>query len=202
MVRGRGADPVRQTRRPTPRGRCAGGPQRHHVRAEHRLSVALHPKDLPPRSTVYGYLQRWTYDGTLSEIHHTLYQKCREQVDRKASPTACIIDSQSVKSAEKGGPASIPMDMMQGRKSVARSAIFWSPGHHHATRSPTRYGHHRRDETVPPSRTHSVWRLRQRQSDGAQEEGRRPYALGGERSWFSRSTRASTAQTSTVCLKL
>ena len=61
------------------------------------------PRDLPPRSTVYGYLQRWNYDGTLSKIHHTLYQKCREQVDRKASPTACVIDSQSVKSAKKKG---------------------------------------------------------------------------------------------------
>ena len=84
------------------------------------------PKDLPPRSTVNGYLQRWDYDGTLGKIHYTLYQKCREQVDREASPTACVIDSQSVKSAEKGGPASIPKGMMRGRKSVARSGIFWS----------------------------------------------------------------------------
>jgi hypothetical protein len=36
-------------------------------------------------------------------IQHALYVKCREQVEREASPTACIIDSQSVKSAEKGG---------------------------------------------------------------------------------------------------
>jgi transposase len=84
------------------------------------------PRDLPPRSTLHGYLQRWEYDGTLAKIHHALYQKCREQVDREASPTACIIDSQSVKSAEKGGPASIPKGMMRGRKSVARSGTFWS----------------------------------------------------------------------------
>lgn len=84
------------------------------------------PRDLPPRSTVYGYLQRWDYDGTLGKIHYALYQKCREQEDRKASPTACVIDSQSVKSAEKGGPISIPKGMMRGRKSVARSGISWS----------------------------------------------------------------------------
>jgi transposase len=84
------------------------------------------PRDLPPRSTLHDYLQRWDYDGTLGNIHHALYQKCREQVDREASPTACIIDSQSVKSAEKGGPASIPKVMMRGRRSVARSGIFWS----------------------------------------------------------------------------
>jgi transposase len=84
------------------------------------------PKDLPPRSTLHGYLQRWEYDGTLGRVHYALYQKCREQVDREASPTACIIDSQSVKSAEKGDPASIPKGMMRGRKSVARSGISWS----------------------------------------------------------------------------
>ena len=45
-------------------------------------------------------------DGTLDRIHHALYLKCREKAVREASPTACIIDSQSVKSAEKGGLAS------------------------------------------------------------------------------------------------
>jgi transposase len=65
------------------------------------------PKDLPPRSTVNHYFGLWSYDGTLDRIHHTLFVKCREQAEREASPTACIIDSQSVKSAEKGGPASI-----------------------------------------------------------------------------------------------
>jgi transposase len=71
------------------------------------------PKDLPPRSTVNGYFCQWGYDGTLEKIHHALYVKCREQDECEASPTACIIDSQSVKSAEKGGPASIPMGSMQ-----------------------------------------------------------------------------------------
>jgi hypothetical protein len=52
---------------------------------------------------VHGYLQRWQYDGTLANIHHALYVECRDQIGREASPTACVIDSQSVKSAEKGG---------------------------------------------------------------------------------------------------
>ena len=65
------------------------------------------PKDLPPRSTVFAYLDLWIYDGTLDRMHHALYEACREQACRDPSPTACIIDSQSVKSAEKGGPASI-----------------------------------------------------------------------------------------------
>jgi len=43
----------------------------------------------------------WEWSGTLADIHHALYVKCREQVSREASPTAAIIDSQSLKSAEK-----------------------------------------------------------------------------------------------------
>ena len=61
------------------------------------------PKDLPPRSTLFDYLDLWSWDGTLERIHHALYVKCREHEEREASPTAAIIDSQSVKSAEKGG---------------------------------------------------------------------------------------------------
>jgi len=65
------------------------------------------PKDLPPRSTLFDYLDLWSYDDTLDRIHHTLYVECRERGEREASPTAAIIDSQSVKSAEKDamGPA-------------------------------------------------------------------------------------------------
>jgi transposase len=61
------------------------------------------PKDLPPRRTVHDYLDLWSYDGTLDRIHHALYVEGRQQSERDPSPTACIIDSQSVKSAEKGG---------------------------------------------------------------------------------------------------
>jgi transposase len=84
------------------------------------------PKDLPPRSTVHGYLQRWDYDGTLSRLHDTLYVACREQAGREASPTACVIDSQSVKSAEKGGVRSTRRAMTRGRKPRARSDMSWS----------------------------------------------------------------------------
>ena len=82
------------------------------------------PKDLPPRSTRFDYLDLWSYDGTLDRIHHALYVECRERGEREASPTAAIIDSQSVKSAEKGGPASIRMAMTRARRSRARNAIF------------------------------------------------------------------------------
>jgi transposase len=81
------------------------------------------PKDFPPRSTVNYYFGLWDYDGTLLRIHHALYVKCREKVEREASPTACIIDSQSVKSAEKGGSALIRTALTAARSSKARSGI-------------------------------------------------------------------------------
>ena len=84
------------------------------------------PRDLPARSTLYDYFDLWSYDGTLDRLHDALYVKCREQAGREASPTAAIIDSQSVKSAEKGGVASTRMAMMRARRSKARSGIFSS----------------------------------------------------------------------------
>jgi transposase len=79
------------------------------------------PKDLPPRSTVNFYFCRWEHDGTLARLHHALYVRCRERADREASPTAAIIDSQSVKSAEKGGRGLIVRASMAARRSRARS---------------------------------------------------------------------------------
>jgi transposase len=81
------------------------------------------PKDLPPKSTVHRYFVRWDYDRTLDRIHQALYVRCRERADRKAEPTVAIIDSQSVRSAEKGGSRLIPPAMMLARKSRARSAM-------------------------------------------------------------------------------
>ena len=83
------------------------------------------PKDLPPKSSVYDYFDLWTYDGTLERIHDALYEQCRERAQRKASPTAAIIDSQSVKSAEKGGSRLTRTATMPARKSTARSAMSW-----------------------------------------------------------------------------
>jgi transposase len=82
------------------------------------------PKDLPPKTTLHRYFDLWSYDGTLERIHHALYIKCREQEERDVSPTAAIIDSQSVKSAEKGGRASTHRVTMRERRSRARSATF------------------------------------------------------------------------------
>ncbi len=83
------------------------------------------PKDLPPRSTVNDYFCRWNYDGTLGRIHHALYVRCREMVEREGGPSAAIIDSQSVKSAEKGGFRSTHLALTPAKRSRARNAMSW-----------------------------------------------------------------------------
>ena len=72
------------------------------------------PKDLLARSTVYDYFDLWSWDGTLDRIHDALYVRCRQAASREACPTAAIIDSQSVKSAEKD-----PMRVDGGRTLVS-----------------------------------------------------------------------------------
>ena len=83
------------------------------------------PKDLPPRSTVYDYFDLWSWDGTLDRIHEALYRRCREGLPR-SEPDRRHHRQPSVKSAEKGGPASIRAVTMQARRSRARSGTFLS----------------------------------------------------------------------------
>ena len=84
------------------------------------------PTDLPARSTVHGYLTLWAWDGTLGRLHHALFVQTREQVGKEASPTVAIVDSQSVKSAEKGGRRSTRRVTTRGKRSPARSGTSWS----------------------------------------------------------------------------
>ena len=85
------------------------------------------PSDLPPRSTVWDYLDLWEWNGTIERIHHELYVRCREQAGRDASPTTAIIDAQSAKGAVKGGARSIPRGMTQARRcSVASATSSWT----------------------------------------------------------------------------
>ena len=80
------------------------------------------PKDLPPRSPVHDDFVRWQCDGTLSRLHPALSEQARERAGKEASPTTAIVDSQSVKGAERGGARSIRWATMRPRRSKGASA--------------------------------------------------------------------------------
>ena len=58
----------------------------------------------PPRSTVYNIFRQFQREGAWERIWEVLHMALREALGREASPTAAIIDSQSLKAAEKGEP--------------------------------------------------------------------------------------------------
>lgn len=63
----------------------------------------LPPHDFPPWQTVYYYLRRWEREGVWARVHHALLLEDRERAGRDASPSAAIIDSQTIRTADQKG---------------------------------------------------------------------------------------------------
>jgi hypothetical protein len=78
------------------------------------------------RCTVHDYFVDWHSDGTLTRVHNALYCEARELAGKALTPTLSIVDSQSVKGAEKGGPISIPQATMRARLKVRSATSPWT----------------------------------------------------------------------------
>jgi putative transposase len=80
-------------------------------------SWRMMPHDLPPWSTCYDYFRKWRNDGTWRRINDTLRDQLRRKAKRRRSPSMAIIDTQSIKTTEQGGPrGKDPHKMVTGRK--------------------------------------------------------------------------------------
>jgi putative transposase len=95
-----------------PSAKPGGRPRKHDIREvlnaifyilRGGCAWRLLPHDFPPWQTVYHYLRCWRKSGLWEQIHSLLRKRVRVLAGRDAEPSACVIDSQSVKTTERGG---------------------------------------------------------------------------------------------------
>jgi putative transposase len=79
------------------------------------------PHDLPDWQSVYHYFRKWRKDGTWERMNLDLNEQLRQKLGKEASPSVGILDSQSVKTTEKGGS----VGMTQANRSKAAKGTSW-----------------------------------------------------------------------------
>jgi len=117
--------------RKSPRGRKREHPLREIVNAifyvlRSGCAWRMMPHDLPPWKTVYHYFRLWRLDGTWARVNDALRIELRVASGRDPQPSAAILDSQSVKTTEKGGLAATTRARKSTDESDTSSSTRWA----------------------------------------------------------------------------